>query len=172
MLPCSCNTLTYFAFHFLHFEQGMKKDVRTALVVLALAVLPLVTGVPAPVLDTVVAHPVFVKAVWMGALLWLLYNHYTLTALVVIVLGLTLRFEVFGSYVYSHDGILAKYAAIARADPRFDASKDVDLQISEGTLHRDPARWLDSGKPPKTLLLFPPTESQLALAGSNGHVSQ
>ena len=84
-------------------------------------------------------------------------------------MALVIRFEVFGSYIYSHDGMMAEYSAAQRRDPRFNKNVDVDLQIAEGTLVHDPARWLDKGRKHNPLLLFPPTPEQLDLIGNNGH---
>jgi hypothetical protein len=136
-----------------------------SIILLAAAVIPLVTGLPSEVLGAIETSPLFVKAVWVGVIVFLLYKKYTLTALVLVALGLIVRYEVFGSFVYSQEGILAKYAAEQRRDPRFNKSVDLDLQIGEGTLVRDPARWLDSGRPPTKLLLFPPSEEQLKKVG-------
>jgi hypothetical protein len=144
-----------------------KKDLTAALVVLAFAIVPLVTGLPSAVLDVVQNNPFFTKAVWVATIGYLLFSKYLLTSLVLVVLGLVVRYEVFGSYVYSHDGILAAYASAQAADPRFNKSVDLDLQIGEGTLQRDPARWLDKGKARDgPLLLFPPTEAQLKMIGA------
>ena len=41
----------------------------------------------------------------------------------------------------------------------------VDLQLGEGTFVRDRTRILDNGKPPKMLLLFPPSDTQLRMIG-------
>jgi hypothetical protein len=163
--------LTIFPFHFLHLEQEMfvasRKDITAALVLLAVAVIPLVTGLPYAVLDTVQANPLFTKGVWVVIIGALVFSKYYLTALVAIVLGMIVRYEVFGSYAYSHDGILAAYADAQKRDPRFNPSVDLDLQIGEGTLHRDPARWLDKGKMREgPLLLYPPSAAQLTLIGS------
>lgn len=147
------------------------KDLTAAMALLVLALVPIATGLPGSVLDITLTNPIFVKLVWVAVLLFLLMKKYVLTAIVLIAIGLMIRFEVFGSYAYSHDGILAQYAAEAARDPRFNESSDVDLQIANGTLDRDPARWLDPGKKRGPLLLFPPTPEQLALVGNNGHLN-
>lgn len=144
-----------------------RKDITAALVLLAVAVIPLVTGLPYAVLDTVQANPLFTKGVWVAIIGALVFSKYYLTALVAIVLGMIVRYEVFGSYVYSHDGILAAYADAQKRDPRFNKNVDLDLQIGEGTLQRDPARWLDKGKLREgPLLLYPPSAAQLTMIGS------
>jgi hypothetical protein len=145
------------------------KDLTAAISLLVIAIIPIAVGLPGTILDTVETNPIFVKLVWVSALLYLLYKKYILTAIVLVAIGLIIRFEVFGSYAYSHDGILAKYLAEARSDPRFNKAVDVDLQIADGTLERDPARWLDPGRKRAPLLLFPPTPEQLSLVGNNGH---
>ena len=145
------------------------KDLTAAISLLVIAIIPIAVGLPGTILDTVETNPIFVKLVWVSALLYLLYKKYILTAIVLVTIGLIIRFEVFGSYAFSHDGILAKYLAEARSDPRFNKAVDVDLQIADGTLERDPARWLDPGRKRAPLLLFPPTPEQLSLVGNNGH---
>lgn len=145
------------------------KDLTAAISLLVVAILPIAFGLPSILLDTVVTNPIFVNFVWVSVLLYLLFKKYVLTSIVLVMIGLIIRFEVFGSYAYSHDGILAQYLSEARSDPRFNKSVDVDLQIADGTLARDPARWLDPGRKRAPLLLFPPTPEQLSLVGNNGH---
>ena len=144
-----------------------RKDITAALVLLAAAVVPLVTGLPYAVLDVIQANPLLTKGVWVAVIGALVFSKYYLTALVAVVLGMIIRYEVFGSYVYSHDGILAAYADAQKRDPRFNPSVDLDLQIGDGTMVRDPARWLDKGKLREgPLLLYPPTVAQLQMIGS------
>ena len=143
------------------------RDLTASVLLLAVAAVPLVTGLPSGILGAIQTSPVIVKAVWVACILGLLYKQYTLTALVLVVLGLIVRYEVFGSFVYSQQGILAQYAAENARDPRFNKTVDLDLQIGEGTMVRDPARWLDPTKPPKPLLLFPPSQSQLLDVGNS-----
>ena len=145
------------------------RDLQVSILVLILAIVPIVIGVPQTVLDIVVTNHIQVKALSVGILLTLLYNKYTLTAIILTVFALVIRFEVFGSYVYSQNGIMAEYAAAQRSDPRFNKSIDVDLQIAEGNIVHEPARWLDKGRKHAPLLLFPPTPDQLNLIGNNGH---
>lgn len=146
------------------------KDLTAAMALLVIAIIPIIIGLPGTVLDVIETNPIFVKAIWVAVIIYLLSCKYVLTAVVLIAIGMMIRFEVFGSYAYSHDGILAEYAAAARRDPRFNSSVDVDLQIANGTLEKDPARWLDAGNRKKgPLLLFPPTPEQLSLIGNNGH---
>ena len=145
------------------------KDLTAAMAMLVIAIVPVVTGLPGSILDIIETNPIFVKAIWVAVILFLLKCKYVLTAVVLIAIGMMIRFEVFGSYAHSHDGILAEYAAAARRDPRFNKSVDVDLQIADGTLEKDPAKWLDPGRQRSPLLLFPPTPAQLSLVGNNGH---
>lgn len=145
------------------------KDLTAAISLLVIAIIPIAVGMPNTILDVIETNPIFVKLVWVSVLLFLLYKKYILTAIILVAIGLIIRFEVFGSYAFSHDGILAKYLAEARSDPRFNKAVDVDLQIAEGTLEKDPARWLDPGRKRAPLLLFPPTPEQLSLVGNNGH---
>lgn len=144
------------------------KDLTAAVGLLAVSVVPMVVGLPIPVLEVIETNPMVFRAAWVVALLALLYKKYTLTAIVLLAVGLLVRFEVFSSFMYSEQGILAQYAALNRADPRFSASSSVDLQIADGTLVRDPARWLDPGRKHGPLLLYPPSPEQLLLISSNG----
>uniref|UniRef100_A0A6C0I683 Uncharacterized protein n=1 Tax=viral metagenome TaxID=1070528 RepID=A0A6C0I683_9ZZZZ len=145
------------------------KDLTLAMALLALAVVPLLVGMPSTILNITETSPLLVKGVWVLVIMGLLYQHLTLTALVLISLGLIVRYEVFGSYVFSHDGILAEYAAAQKKDPRFDKNRNVDLLMAENKLVSDPARWLDPGRKKGPLLLYPPTPEQLSLIGNNGH---
>ena len=144
------------------------KDLTLSMGLLAVAVIPIITGIPSTVLDALETSPLFVKSLWVAAVMGLLYKHFTLTAILLIALGLIIRYEVFSSYVYSHDGILAEYAAAQKRDPRFDQSSELDLLMAESKLATDPARWLDPGRSKGPLLLFPPTPDQLKLIGNNG----
>jgi hypothetical protein len=146
-----------------------KKDLTVAVALLAFAVVPLVTGVPSAVLDVTATYPVFVKSIWIAVVVALLVKHYTLTAIVLISLALIVRYEVFSSYVYSHDGLMAEYSAAQKRDPRFDKNTNLDLLMAEGMLPTDPARWLDPGRKKGPLLLYPPTPDQLSMIGNNGH---
>lgn len=145
------------------------RDMLLAMALLGLSIVPLITGMPSTILDVTETSPLFVKGVWVLAILGLLMKHFTLTALVLISLGLIVRYEVFGSYVYSHDGIMAEYAAAQRKDPRFDTTRNMDILMAESKLTTDPARWLDPGRKKGPLLLYPPTPDQLRLIGNNGH---
>ena len=140
---------------------AVPKDISAAVILLGLAIIPIVTGMPTAVIE---ANPVFVRGAWVGAVVVLLVNGYILTAIILIALGLVIRF---GVITYSHDSILAEYAAEQRRDPRFNKSTEIDLQIANGTIVRDPARWLDRGRQRGPLLLFPPTPEQLKMIGGS-----
>jgi hypothetical protein len=140
-----------------------------AMVVLTVSIYPIVIGLPDSILSVLQTNPTFSKGIWIAVIGGLLYKKLYLTALVVTVVGLIVRFEITTSYMYSPEGIMAEYAALNERDPRFNKMTEVDLQIGEGTLQRDPARFLDSGKPPRLLLFYPPTDSQLKAIGNNGH---
>jgi hypothetical protein len=129
----------------------------------------MLVGLPFILLDTVQNYSLIVRGLWVAVIGGLLFKKYTLTAIVLVALGLIVHFDVFSSYVYSPYGILSEYAALQANDPRFDRNTEVDLQIGDGTLVRDPARWLDRGKPRGPLLLFPPSLDQLSMIGANGH---
>jgi hypothetical protein len=141
-------------------------DLYAAIITLCVAVLPVATGVPFDVLRTIQSYPTFVRATWVGVIVFLLWKKYTLTAIVLLALGMILRFEVFSSFVYSQEGILAQYAAAQRNDPRVDTSRQLDLLIADNALVRDPARWLDSGRKRAPLLLYPPSLDQLKMIGN------
>lgn len=138
------------------------KDIQGALAVLALSVVPLVVGLPSAVINT---SPTFIRLLWAGVVLFMLYNRYFLTAVVFLAVGMMIQY---GYDEYSHTAAMARYSEVARNDPRFNESVDLDLQIANDTLSRDPARWLDPGRKKGPLLLYPPTPEQLQMAGSNG----
>jgi hypothetical protein len=69
------------------------------------------------------------------------------------------------SYVFSTESIMAKYSELQKNDPRFKGS--MDAQLADGTLQLDPARWMDPGRSPVPLLLFPPSLDQLHMVQSN-----
>ena len=144
------------------------KDIQASVVVIALYAFTAIVGIPRVVLDVFVAQAMFGRIVWLSAIVYLLYHKLYLTAVFLVVLGIRTTFDADMSYAFSHDGILAKYAALQKNDPRFDASTEIDLKMANETLAYDPARWLDPGRSPIPLLLFPPTPEQLSLIGNNG----
>ena len=144
------------------------KDIQASVVVIALYAFTAIVGIPRVVLDVFVAQAMFGRIVWLSAIVYLLYHKLYLTAVFLVVLGIRTTFDADMSYAFSHDGILAKYAALQKNDPRFDASSELDLKMANETLTYDPARWLDPGRSPIPLLLFPPTPEQLSMIGNNG----
>uniref|UniRef100_A0A6C0AIF8 Uncharacterized protein n=1 Tax=viral metagenome TaxID=1070528 RepID=A0A6C0AIF8_9ZZZZ len=144
------------------------KDIQASVVVIALYAFTAIVGIPRVVLDVFVAHAMFGRIVWLSAIVYLLYHKLYLTAVFLVVLGIRITFDADMSYAFSHDGILAKYAALQKNDPRFDSSSELDLKMANETLSYDPARWLDPGRSPIPLLLFPPTPEQLSMIGNNG----
>jgi hypothetical protein len=144
------------------------KDIQASVVVIALYAFTAIVGIPRVVLDVFVAQAMFGRIVWLSAIVYLLYHKLYLTAVFLVVLGIRTTFDADMSYAFSHDGILAKYAALQKNDPRFDATTEVDLKMANETLAYDPARWLDPGRSPIPLLLFPPTPEQLSMIGNNG----
>jgi hypothetical protein len=144
------------------------KDIQASVVVIALYAFTAIVGIPRVVLDVFVAQAMFGRIVWLSAIVYLLYHKLYLTAVFLVVLGIRTTFDADMSYAFSHDGILAKYAALQKNDPRFDATTEIDLKMANETLAYDPARWLDPGRSPIPLLLFPPTPEQLSMIGNNG----
>jgi hypothetical protein len=144
------------------------KDIQASVVVIALYAFTAIVGIPRVVLDVFVAQAMFGRIVWLSAIVYLLYHKLYLTAVFLVVLGIRTTFDADMSYAFSHDGILAKYAALQKNDPRFDTSSELDLKMANETLTYDPARWLDPGRSPIPLLLFPPTPEQLSMIGNNG----
>jgi hypothetical protein len=147
-------------------KHATEADAYAAYVVIAALVFLEVVGYP--VLTMVAASPMHwvVRLAMMVFVIGLVLAGYPLTALVVTILAM--RF----CHLMNTQGdwtrmAMAKYAAAAAADPRFDASSEVDLQMANGTLAPSPPRIL---APPSTkgpLLLFPPTAQQLvAISGS------
>ena len=145
-----------------------KVNIQASVVVIALYAFTAIVGIPRVVLDVFVAQAMFGRIVWLSAIVYLLYHKLYLTAVFLVVLGIRTTFDADMSYAFSHDGILAKYAALQKNDPRFDAATEIDLKMANETLAYDPARWLDPGRSPIPLLLFPPTPEQLSMIGNNG----
>lgn len=144
------------------------KDIQASVVVIALYAFTAILGIPRIVLDGLVAHAMLSRIAWLSVIVYALYHKFYLTAVFLVVLGIRATFDADMSYAFSHDGILAKYAALQKNDPRFDTSSELDLKMANETLSYDPARWLDPGRSPIPLLLFPPTPEQLSMIGNNG----
>jgi hypothetical protein len=144
------------------------KDIQASVVVIALYAFTAILGIPHFILDGLVAHVMLSRIAWLSVIVYALYHKFYLTAVFLVVLGIRATFDADLSYAFSHDGILAKYAALQKNDPRFDTSSELDLKMANETLAYDPARWLDPGRSPIPLLLFPPTPEQLSMIGNNG----
>lgn len=144
------------------------RDVQTSIAVIGLFAILSIVGIPHSVLDAILTRGILSRGIWIAAVLFLLYTKFYLTAVLVTVLGLYLSFNAHSDYAFSHDGVLAAYSEAQKHDPRF-ASDELDVSMANGTLQVDPARWEDPGREPIPLLLFPPTEAQLAMAADNGH---
>jgi hypothetical protein len=144
------------------------KDIQASVVVIALYAFTAIMGMPRVVLDALVSQAMFARLIWLSVIVYALYHKFYLTAVFLVVLGIRATFDADMSYAFSHDGIMAKYAALQKNDPRFDSKSEIDLKMANETLSFDPARWLDPGRSPIPLLLFPPTPEQLSLIGNNG----
>lgn len=147
-------------------KHATEADAYAAYVVIAVLVFLEIVGYP--VLTMVAASPMhWVLRLAMAVfVIGLVLAGYPLTALLVTILAM--RFcHLMNNPTDWTRAAMARYAAAAAADPRFDASSEVDLQMANGTLPVHPPRIL---APPSTkgpLLLFPPTEQQLvAISGS------
>jgi hypothetical protein len=144
------------------------RDIQASVVLIGVYAFTSIIGLPKAVLDAVLTQGIFVRAVWVATVLFLLYQKYYMCAVLLVVLGMRASFESHSSYLFSSQGTLAKYAALQKNDPRFDAASELDLKMANETLSFDPARWVDPGQSPVPLLLFPPTPQQLSLIGNNG----
>lgn len=144
------------------------RDIQVSVALIAVYAFTALIGIPKTILDAVLTQPMFSRIMWLFFICALLFTKHYLSAVLVVVLGLRVSFESNSSYLFSHDGILAQYAAIQKKDPRFDPSSELDLKMANETLSFDPARWMDRGRAQVPLLLFPPTPQQLSTIGNNG----
>jgi hypothetical protein len=144
------------------------RDMVAAICVVIVVALPLIVGFPRAVLDLTLDRPMLMRAIWIGSVIFLIVKNYPLTAILVTLLGLGLYSTVFSSYAYSPQGIMADYYDQQVDDPRFN-QYELDRQIADETLVRDPPRMLDQPRKRNPLLLFPPSLDQLKMIGSNGH---
>jgi hypothetical protein len=132
---------------------------------LIVAVLVFLEVVGYPVLNQVAASPMHwvARLAMTVGIIGLFLAGYPLTALLLAILAM--RFCHLVNTMGSSP--MARYAAAAAADPRFDTSSELDLQMANGTLQVMPPRIL---APPTTkgpLLLFPPTDTQLAMVSGS-----
>ena len=144
------------------------RDIQVSIALIAVYAFTALIGIPKSILDAVLTQPMFTRIVWLFFICGLLFTKHYLAAVLVVVLGLRISFESNTSYLFSTQGTLAKYAALQKKDPRFDPTSEVDLKMANETLTFDPARWVDPGRSPVPLLLFPPTPTQLSMIGNNG----
>jgi len=144
------------------------RDIQVSIALIAAYAFTALIGIPKSILDAVLTQPMFTRIVWLFFICGLLFTKHYLSAVLVVVLGLRVSFESNSSYLFSTQGTLAQYEALQKKDPRFDPMSEVDLKMANETLTFDPARWVDPGRSPVPLLLFPPTPQQLSLIGNNG----
>ena len=141
------------------------KDFQASVVVVAVYAFFSIIGAPKSLMNALLSQGLIVRGAWVVAILGLAYNHFYMTAVLVAVMGFRLSMDARSSYVFSTESIMAKYSELQKNDPRFKGS--MDAQLADGTLQLDPARWMDPGRSPVPLLLFPPSLDQLRMVQSN-----
>jgi len=141
------------------------KDFQASIAVVAVYAIFSMLGAPKSIMNALLSQGMIVRGAWIVAILGLAYNKLYMTAVLLSVLGLRLSMDVRGSYVFSTESIMAQYSEAQKNDPRFKGS--LDAQLADGTLTLDPARWMDPGRSPVPLLLFPPSLDQLAMIQEN-----
>jgi hypothetical protein len=141
------------------------KDFQASVVVVAVYAFFSIIGAPKSLMNALLSQGLIVRGAWVVAILGLAYNHFYMTAVLVAVMGFRLSTDTRSSYVFSTESIMAQYSELQKNDPRFKGS--MDAQLADGTLQLDPARWMDPGRSPVPLLLFPPSLDQLHMVQSN-----
>ena len=141
------------------------KDFQASIAVVAIYAFFSILGAPKSIMNAVLSQGMVVRGAWVVAILGLAYSKFYMTAVLLAVLGLRISLDVRGSYVFSTESIMAQYSELQKNDPRFKGSMDAEL--ADGTLPLDPARWMDPGRSPVPLLLFPPSLDQLSIVQSN-----
>jgi hypothetical protein len=141
------------------------KDFQASVVVVAVYAFFSIIGAPKSLMNALLSQGLIVRGAWVVAILGLAYNHFYMTAVLVAVMGFRLSMDARSSYVFSTESIMAKYSELQKNDPRFKGS--MDAQLADGTLQLDPARWMDPGRSPVPLLLFPPSLDQMTMIQSN-----
>jgi hypothetical protein len=141
------------------------KDFQASVVVVAVYAFFSIIGAPKSLMNALLSQGLIVRGAWVVAILGLAYNHFYMTAVLVAVMGFRLSMDARSSYVFSTESIMAQYSELQKNDPRFKGS--LDAQLADGTLQLDPARWMDPGRSPVPLLLFPPSLDQLHMVQSN-----
>jgi hypothetical protein len=129
----------------------MKHDSQIALGLTGLSLLLLLPTVRLPLLD-LVSSPVAIIA-FVLAIGTLLMKEYTLSAIVLIAVGLYLAR---GSSPREHRIYLSK----SQDESRFGADS-VDIQIANRTFRTDSPSMLDTSQPASPLLTYPPSEETL-----------
>jgi hypothetical protein len=141
------------------------KDFQASIAVVAIYAFFSILGAPKSIMNAVLSQGMIVRGAWVVAILGLAYFKFYMTAVLLAVLGLRISLDVRSSYVLSTESIMAQYSELQKNDPRFNGSMDAEL--ADGTLPLDPARWMDPGRSPVPLLLFPPSLDQLEMVQSN-----
>ena len=141
------------------------KDFQASVAIVAVYAFFSILGAPKSILNALLSQGMVVRGAWIVAILGLAYSKFYLSAVLLAVLGLRISMDARSSYVFSAESILAQYSELQKNDPRFVGS--MDAQLADGTLSMDPARWMDPGRSPVPLLLFPPSLDQLTMVQSN-----
>jgi len=141
------------------------KDFTASIAIIAVYAFFSILGAPKSIMNAVLSQGMVARGAWVFAILALAYCKFYLSAVLLAVLGLRISMDARSSYVFSTESVLAKYSELQKNDPRFVGS--MDAQMADGTLAMDPARWMDPGRSPVPLLLFPPSLDQLEMVQSN-----
>jgi hypothetical protein len=141
------------------------KDFQVSVAIVAVYAFVSILGAPKSVMDALLSSGMILRAVWIVSILGLAYCKFYMSAVLIAVLGLRISMDARSSYIFSSESVLAQYSLLQKNDPRFVGS--MDAEMADGTLAMDPARWMDPGRSPVPLLLFPPSLDQLEMVQSN-----
>lgn len=141
------------------------KDFQVSVAIVAVYAFVSILGAPKSVMDALLSNGMILRAVWIVSILGLAYCKFYMSAVLIAVLGLRISMDARSSYIFSSESVLAQYSLLQKNDPRFVGS--MDAEMADGTLAMDPARWMDPGRSPVPLLLFPPSLDQLTMVQSN-----
>jgi len=145
------------------------KDFQVSVAIVAVYAFVSILGAPKSVMDVLLSTAGYgslvVRGLWILAIIGLAYGKFYMSAVLIAVLGLRISMDARSSYIFSSESVLAQYSLLQKNDPRFKGS--LDAQVADGTLAMDPARWMDPGRSPVPLLLFPPSLDQLEMVQSN-----
>ena len=141
------------------------KDFQASIAVVAVYAFFSIIGAPKSLMNALLSQGLIVRGAWVVAILGLAYNHFYMTAVLLAFVGFRLSSDTRSSYVFSTESIMAQYSELQKNDSRFKGS--MDAQLADGTLQLDPARWMDPGRSPVPLLLFPPSLDQMTMIQSN-----